>query len=192
MKINHQVVVFDAAELEPESRFWAGVLGGEVESDEHDDWHMIVVDGEPRMGIQLAPDHVRPEWPNGEPQQIHLDLWVDDVDSAHAEVMALGATTAPAGDRRGLPRRLPGVRGSGRPPVLPLLDQPLIDAEDGAMKIDAQALATAAEDGRLSGVVRSTPVRSGCTSLLTATRTARWPSRRPPAPGSPWPAAARS
>ena len=92
MKINHQVVVFDAAELEPESRFWAGVLGGEVESDEHDDWHMIVVEGEPRMGIQLAPDHVRPEWPNGEPQQIHLDLWVDDVDSAHTEVMALGAT----------------------------------------------------------------------------------------------------
>lgn len=92
MKIKHQVVVFDAAELEPESRFWAGVLDGEVESDEQDDWHMVVVDGEPRMGIQLAPDHVRPQWPNGEPQQIHLDLWVEDVDAAHAEVIALGAT----------------------------------------------------------------------------------------------------
>jgi predicted enzyme related to lactoylglutathione lyase len=92
MKINHQVVVFDAAELEPESSFWAGVLGGVVESDEHDDWHMIVVDGEPRMGIQLAPDHVRPVWPDGEPQQIHLDLWVEDIATAHAEVLALGAT----------------------------------------------------------------------------------------------------
>ena len=92
MKINHQVVVFDAAELEPESSFWAGVLGGVVESDEHDDWHMIVVDGEPRMGIQLAPDHVRPVWPDGEPQQIHLDLWVEDIAAAHAEVLALGAT----------------------------------------------------------------------------------------------------
>lgn len=92
MKINHQVVVFDAAELDPESSFWAGVLGGVVESDEHDDWHMIVVDGEPRMGIQLAPDHVRPVWPDGEPQQIHLDLWVEDIATAHAEVLALGAT----------------------------------------------------------------------------------------------------
>lgn len=99
MKINHQVVVFDAAELEPESSFWAGVLGGTVESDEHDDWHMIVVDGEPRMGIQLASDHVRPVWPDGEPQQIHLDLWVEDFDAAHAEVVALGATVLqPAAD----------------------------------------------------------------------------------------------
>lgn len=91
MKINHQVVVFDAAELAPESSFWAGVLGGTVESDDLDDWHMIVVDGEPRMGIQLAPGHTPPAWPDGDPQQIHLDLWVEDFPSAHAEVMALGA-----------------------------------------------------------------------------------------------------
>jgi hypothetical protein len=32
MKINHQVVVFDAAELAGESRFWAGVLGGTVDA----------------------------------------------------------------------------------------------------------------------------------------------------------------
>lgn len=92
MKINHQVVVFDAAELAPESSFWAGVLGGIVESDELDDWHMIVVDGEPRMGIQLAPDHTPPAWPDGEPQQIHLDLWVEDFATANDEVMSLGAT----------------------------------------------------------------------------------------------------
>jgi len=91
MKINHQVVVFDAAELGPESTFWAGVLGGTVESDELDDWHMIVVDGEPRMGIQLAPNHTAPVWPDGDPQQIHLDLWVADFPTAHAEVMSLGA-----------------------------------------------------------------------------------------------------
>jgi hypothetical protein len=28
MKINHQVVVFDAADLTAESTFWAAVLGG--------------------------------------------------------------------------------------------------------------------------------------------------------------------
>jgi predicted enzyme related to lactoylglutathione lyase len=89
VRINHQVVVFDAAELALESSFWAGVLGGTVDVD--DDWHMVLVDGNPRIGVQLAPRHVAPDWPDGTPQQIHLDLWVEDIDAAHAEVMALGA-----------------------------------------------------------------------------------------------------
>jgi hypothetical protein len=41
--------------------------------------------------VQLAPDHVQPEWPAGTPQQIHLDLYVDDIRAAHDEAMALGA-----------------------------------------------------------------------------------------------------
>jgi catechol 2,3-dioxygenase-like lactoylglutathione lyase family enzyme len=89
VKINHQVVVFDAADLSAESKFWAGVLGGVVAAE--DEWHMVLVDGRPRVGVQLAPHHVPPEWPDGTPQQIHLDLWVDDFRAAHAEVMALGA-----------------------------------------------------------------------------------------------------
>src|SRR5690606_41467102 len=79
MKINHQVVVFDAADLASESAFWAGVLGGTVDAD--DDWHMVFVDGQPRVAVQLAPDHIPPQWPHGtQQQQIHLDLWVDDVE----------------------------------------------------------------------------------------------------------------
>jgi len=90
MRINHQVVVFDAADLEAESSFWAGVLEGAVDAE--DDWHMVMVDGAPRVGVQLAPDHVPPDWPRGEPkQQIHLDLWVDDFPASHDRVMALGA-----------------------------------------------------------------------------------------------------
>ena len=89
MKINHQVVVFDAADLSAESGFWAGLLGGTV--DVEDDFHMVFVDGAPRVGVQLAPDHVAPEWPHGTPQQLHLDLWVDDVEAAHDEVTARGA-----------------------------------------------------------------------------------------------------
>jgi hypothetical protein len=90
MKINDQVIVFDAAELAPVSSFWAGVLGGTVDAD--DDWHMVLVDGRPRVGVQLAPDHVPPDWPDGTPQQqIHLDLWVDDITVADQEVTSLGA-----------------------------------------------------------------------------------------------------
>jgi Glyoxalase-like domain len=52
VKINHQIVVFDAADLAAESSFWAGVLGGTVDAE--DDWHMVEVDGQPRIGVQLA------------------------------------------------------------------------------------------------------------------------------------------
>ena len=92
MDIEHQVVAFDAANLTAVSEFWAGVLGGSVETE--DDWHTVLgPDGTPRISVQLAPNHVAPQWPDGDQQQqVHLDLWVDDFASAHDEVMKLGAT----------------------------------------------------------------------------------------------------
>jgi catechol 2,3-dioxygenase-like lactoylglutathione lyase family enzyme len=90
MKINRQVIVFDAADLDAESAFWAGLLGGTVVADET--WHSVVVDGEWRLGIQLAPNHVPPQWPDGvQQQQMHLDLHVDDLQAAHEQAIALGA-----------------------------------------------------------------------------------------------------
>jgi catechol 2,3-dioxygenase-like lactoylglutathione lyase family enzyme len=89
MKIIRQIVVLDAPDLAAESTFWAGLLGATVDAD--DDWHSVYVDGKPQLGIQLAPNHVPPEWPAGLPQQIHLDIDVDDVKAAHDEVMSLGA-----------------------------------------------------------------------------------------------------
>ena len=99
MKISRQVTVFDAPDLNVESTFWASLLGGTVEEAD-DDWHTIRVDGQKVLAIQLAPDHIRPQWPDGQPQQIHLDLHIDNMDSAHAEAMALGAELLrPAPDR---------------------------------------------------------------------------------------------
>lgn len=103
MEIRRQIIVFDAPDLAAESRFWAALLGGRVDAE--DDWHTVMVDGAPRLAVQLAPDHVAPTWPdNTVPQQIHLDLYVDDVVAAHGEALALGArliqsadTSAPEG-----------------------------------------------------------------------------------------------
>ena len=89
MKITRTTVVLDAADLESESAFWAGLLGGTVAKE--DDWHSVLVDGVSRLGIQLAPDHVPPDWPDGAPQQLHLDLYVEDLAYAHEEVTGLGA-----------------------------------------------------------------------------------------------------
>lgn len=99
MKINRQVIVFDAVDLATESAFWAGVLGGRVFPDEDEGWHSVLdADGQWCIGIQLAPNHTPPDWPHGNAQQIHLDLHVDDPESAHTEVIALGARLLQAAD----------------------------------------------------------------------------------------------
>ena len=90
MQITRQIIVFDTADPAAESAFWAAVLGGTVQAD--DDWHEVSVDGAPRVAAQLAPDHVAPQWPDGTPQQIHLDLYVQDIAAAEREVLSLGAT----------------------------------------------------------------------------------------------------
>lgn len=92
-----QVVVFDASDLAAESSFWAALLGGRVVAD--DNWHNVI-DADDRwvIGVQLAPDHVPPDWPRGNPQQLHLDLHIDDMAASHAEVIALGARLLQAAD----------------------------------------------------------------------------------------------
>ncbi len=90
MKLVRDVIVFDAADLYAESAFWAGILGGHVVEDES--WHSVIdAAGQWRIGVQLAPNHVPPDWPQGRPQQVHLDLHVEDARAAHEEAIALGA-----------------------------------------------------------------------------------------------------
>jgi hypothetical protein len=90
MDMVRQVIVFDAAGLGAGSAFWAGILGGHVVED--NDWHSVSdAAGEWRIGVQLAPNHVPPDWPHGTPQQVHLDLHVEDQRAAREEAITLGA-----------------------------------------------------------------------------------------------------
>lgn len=99
MEFRHQIVVFDAADLGPESTFWAAMIGGRVSEADDDHWHTVFdAAGEPRIAVQHAPDHQAPEWPHGSPQQIHLDFHVADIASAHDEVIALGAVLLQGAD----------------------------------------------------------------------------------------------
>ena len=90
MRIRREIVVFDTPDLERESSFWAALMGGEARGD-GDDWRTVYVDGEPRLGFQLAPNHERPAWPDGPQQQLHLDLYIDDIREAHEHAVSVGA-----------------------------------------------------------------------------------------------------
>ena len=100
MHITRQVVVFDAADVAAESAFWAMVLGGGVVADDDESWHSVLDDeGRWCMGVQHAPDHQPPTWPDpAVPQQVHLDLHVEDATAAHEQLLAHGAQLLQDGD----------------------------------------------------------------------------------------------
>ena len=86
-----RTVVFDCPDPRALAAFYRGLLGGEI-TDDGDDWVTLVVDGR-RVAFQQALDFVPPTWPAGErPQQLHVDLTVDDVEAVEPQVLALGAT----------------------------------------------------------------------------------------------------
>jgi catechol 2,3-dioxygenase-like lactoylglutathione lyase family enzyme len=73
--------------------FYAAVLGMRLNEDEPD-WVVIGLEpGLRQIAFQRAEKWVPPRWPDAEhPQQLHLDIRVDDVDAAQQSVVSLGAT----------------------------------------------------------------------------------------------------
>ena len=89
--------MLDTSDLHAESAFWAGMLDGHVFEDET--FHCVIDStGEWRIGVQLAPGHVPPDWPDGASQQVHLDLHVVDPVQADAQAIGLGARLLRDGD----------------------------------------------------------------------------------------------
>ncbi|RNI20336.1 VOC family protein [Flexivirga caeni] len=90
-EIRMQTFVLDTPDPQGLAAFYGELLGWPV-VDTDDDWVQLAPrDGAVGLGLQLAPDHVPPTWPdNSVPMQAHLDLEVDDYDSTEARVLALG------------------------------------------------------------------------------------------------------
>jgi catechol 2,3-dioxygenase-like lactoylglutathione lyase family enzyme len=86
-------VVMDCPDPRGSAAFWSQLLGQPVTYDS-DDWVVVAADDRTSgLAFQLAPDHVPPRWPDpARPQQLHLDVMVDDLEVAAGEVLALGAT----------------------------------------------------------------------------------------------------
>ena len=72
--------------------FYGALLGWPVQSNGEDNWYVRAEYGD-AVGFQKVDGFTPPEWPGqSNPQQMHLDVTVDDLDAAESAVPALGAT----------------------------------------------------------------------------------------------------
>ncbi len=83
-------VVIDCPDAAALAEFYAALLGWEVERE--DGWADIRSSLGQCISFQQVADYRAPQWPGQEhPQQMHLDLMVDDLDGGQAVALELGA-----------------------------------------------------------------------------------------------------
>jgi catechol 2,3-dioxygenase-like lactoylglutathione lyase family enzyme len=77
-------------------------LLGMIRVQDDGDW-VVIGDAPDRPGVafQRAADLRAPRWPDPDhPQQMHVDVRVDDLDEAESKVLALGATRLDGGGKQ--------------------------------------------------------------------------------------------
>ena len=101
MDIRLQLVAIDCGDPLALARFYGALLGRDLaplapdEDPERPQWVDLEDLGGVTIAFQRVEHPVAPTWPEGPvPQQMHLDLAVDDPAAAEARVLALGARLA--------------------------------------------------------------------------------------------------
>ena len=95
-------VVIDCPDPAGLAAFYAELLALPVTYTSDDFVVVAASDRTSGLAFQLAPDHRPPTWPDGTvPQQVHLDIMVDDVPAAEEHVLAIGARRLDAGTEGG-------------------------------------------------------------------------------------------
>ena len=84
--------VIDCPDARVLADFYGALLDWEAKGDA--EWAEIrPADGSNCISFQQVTDYMAPEWPGQQvPQQMHLDVVVDDLDVAEKAVLDLGAT----------------------------------------------------------------------------------------------------
>ena len=91
-KVRLRSVVFDCADPDALSSFYASLLGGRWHHDDPDWCEVHLCDPAMKLAFQRVDGYRAPRWPDGDPQQLHLDITVADLGTASARAVALGAT----------------------------------------------------------------------------------------------------
>jgi catechol 2,3-dioxygenase-like lactoylglutathione lyase family enzyme len=85
-------VIFDCPDPATLAAFYSELLGQPVTYSSADFVVVALNDTTSGLAFQLAPGNQPPTWPEATvPQQIHLDVMVDDLEAATERVLAIGA-----------------------------------------------------------------------------------------------------
>ncbi len=85
-------VVLDCPDPQVLAEFYRALLDWTIERHD-DDWWSIRADYGDSLAFQKVDHYTPPQWPGHDlPQQMHIDVDVDDLDAAEAAVLELGAT----------------------------------------------------------------------------------------------------
>jgi predicted enzyme related to lactoylglutathione lyase len=84
-------VVFDCADPIALATFYGGLLSTEVDLRDPDWCEVHFSDVPFKLAFQRVANFTAPVWPDGQPQQIHLDITVEDLQSASSRAIELGA-----------------------------------------------------------------------------------------------------
>jgi catechol 2,3-dioxygenase-like lactoylglutathione lyase family enzyme len=88
-------VVIDCPNPDKLASFYEKLLGMDRVNNDADWVTLATVPGTVRVAFQLVDPYTPPQWPGQlVPQQMHLDVKVDDLDVGEEQVLALGATDA--------------------------------------------------------------------------------------------------
>jgi len=92
-------IVIDCPDPTALASFYADLLSWNITYNDGE-WVVVAAHGESSgIACQLTPDFQPPLWPDpNHPQQIHLDIMVDDPPTAESQVLALGARQLAADD----------------------------------------------------------------------------------------------
>jgi predicted enzyme related to lactoylglutathione lyase len=86
------VTVLDCPDPQVLAEFYGALLEWKVEQKENDWWFISAEYGD-SLAFQKVDGFTPPQWPGqGVPQQMHLDVVVDELDAAEDAVLKIGAT----------------------------------------------------------------------------------------------------
>jgi catechol 2,3-dioxygenase-like lactoylglutathione lyase family enzyme len=93
-------IVIDCPEPRALAAFYEALLGAK-RVDDSDEWVTLTLDGGQRsLSLQRTNRFRAPDWTGGgPPQQMHLDILVDDLDDAEGQVLSLGGTLLDGSDK---------------------------------------------------------------------------------------------
>lgn len=90
-KLHLRSIVLDCRDAVSLARFYAALLDAVAETS-NPAWCTVELGSPPRLAFQRLENYEPPRWPDGSPQQVHLDIAVEDLEQASKRAVELGAT----------------------------------------------------------------------------------------------------